>query len=298
MGILEVQLQEAQRTEGGVSSDGKTLALGEVDQAGLGKVGVVLDLESGRTDTGVTEEIHQQLSAEVANTDAASHLLVHERLHGGPGLLDGSLAQLELVLGVGPAGRVAHAGVNVLQGDGEVHDVKIEVLDAPVSQLLAADRSNALAVVEAVPQLGDNEELLTLDDALLDGTGDTLASLDLVAVVCDSVVSIENIGGGGKGSQGERHTAGAVKETVTGLDGLVDLVGAGVVVDLPEAEAHEGHFVAGAKLNGRSRHFGRRVSIQLSVVVHKQWGVGRLTRCEFEKNQITAGFPNSLKDLF
>lgn len=43
---------------------------------------------------------------------------------------------------------------------------------------------------------------------------------------------------------GGSSTAGAVKQTVSFLDGLVDLVSAGVVVHLPETEAHEGHVVA------------------------------------------------------
>jgi hypothetical protein len=38
--------------------------------------------------------------------------------------------------------------------------------------------------VEGVPQLGDDEEILTLDEAILDGTGNTLTALLLVAVVC------------------------------------------------------------------------------------------------------------------
>jgi hypothetical protein len=37
--------------------------------------------------------------------------------------------------------------------------------------------------VEAVPQLGDEEEILALDQTILDGTGDTLADLDLVTIV-------------------------------------------------------------------------------------------------------------------
>ena len=44
--------------------------------------------------------------------------------------------------------------------------------------------------------------------------------------------------------EGEARTAGAVKEAVAGLDGVVDLVGAGVVVDLPQAEADERHLLA------------------------------------------------------
>jgi hypothetical protein len=38
--------------------------------------------------------------------------------------------------------------------------------------------------VERVPQLGDDEEILALDDALLDGAGNALTALDLIAVIC------------------------------------------------------------------------------------------------------------------
>jgi hypothetical protein len=44
--------------------------------------------------------------------------------------------------------------------------------------------------VEAVPELGHNEELFTLHNAFLNGTGNTLASLDLVAVICDGQESV------------------------------------------------------------------------------------------------------------
>lgn len=188
LGLLDLQLDEAERTEGGVCSDGETLLLGVVDESLLGEVRVVLDLEGGRADASIAEEIHQQLGAEVAHTDAAGQLLVDQRLHGGPGLLDGGLAVLNLALGVGPAGRVADTGVDVLQSNGEVDDVQVEVVNAQVSQLLAGNGLDLVAVVEAVPQLGDEEEILARDQTVLDGAGDTLADLDLVAVVwsgCD-----------------------------------------------------------------------------------------------------------------
>ena len=219
----------------------------------------MLDLQSGGTNTGIAEQVHQQLGAEVADTDAASQLLVCERLHGGPGFLDGGGAHLDLVVGGFPAWGVADGWVDVLQGDGEVHDVQVKVVDAPVGELLAADRLDLVAVVEAVPQLGDDEELLALDDALLDGAGDTLAALNLVAVVWEKGVSVNCALGAGSslfcvpGSL----TACAVEQTVTSLDGAVDLVGAGVVVHLPQTEAHEGHVKATAQLNGRGSHFER-----------------------------------------
>lgn len=110
-------------------------------------------------------------------------------------------------------------------------NVKVEVVNAPVSELLLADGRDAVIVVEGVPELGDNEEVLTLDKALVDRTFNTLASLDLVAVV-----------------------ASAVKETVSSLDGVVNLVGAGVVVHLPKTEANEGHLAAIVKLDSGGGH--------------------------------------------
>lgn len=51
------------------------------------------------------------------------------------------------------------------------------------------------------------------------------------------------------------HTAGAVKAAVASLDGLVNLVRAGVIVDLPQTKAHEGHVKTTVQLDGRSSHF-------------------------------------------
>lgn len=92
---------------------------------------------------------------------------------------------LDLALAiVVPARWVADLGVDVFEGDGEVDEVEVEVVDAPVGKLLADDGLDLLAVVEGLPELADDEEVLTLYKALLDGAGNTLAALDFVAVVC------------------------------------------------------------------------------------------------------------------
>ena len=82
-----------------------------------------------------------------------------------------------------PARGVADLRVDVLQCDWEVNNPEIEVVNPPVSELLPGDRLNLLVVVERLPQLGDNEQIFTLYDALLDGTCNTLTGLLLVAVV-------------------------------------------------------------------------------------------------------------------
>jgi len=132
-----------------------------------------------------------------------------------------------------PARGVADRGVDILEGDGEVDEIEVEVVDAPVGELLADDGLDALTIVEGVPELGDDEELLALHDTLLDGAGDTLTALDLVAIV-----------------------SSAIEEAVAGLDGLVDGVGSDGVVDLPETEAHLGHVMAAGELDaGDGNHF-------------------------------------------
>lgn len=181
--MLHVELEERGRAERAVGSDGDALTLGKLEELLLGEVGVVLDLEGGRADLGVAEEVVDQLGLEVGDTNAAGEAGIDEALHGGPGLLDGGLAGANLIALVVPAGRVADGGVDILKGDGEVNEVEVEVVDAPVGELLLDDGLDALTVVEGVPELGDDEEVLTLHNTLRDGTGNTLAALNLVAIV-------------------------------------------------------------------------------------------------------------------
>lgn len=192
--------------------------LAKLDETLLSKVRVVLNLESGGSDSGVAEQVEHESTVVVGDTNALGETLVDQFLHGLVCLGKGSLGEGDLVVLVGPAGRVANAGINILQGDGEVDDVQVKVVNAQVCELLLGDGLDLVGVMERVPELGNKEELLTLDKSVLDGTGDTLADLLLVAVV-----------------------AGTVEESVSNLDGVVDSVGASVVVDLPETETNERH---------------------------------------------------------
>lgn len=185
-GVVHVELHERGGAEGAVGRDGDALGLGEVEELLLDEEGVVLDLERGGGDLGVAEEVVDELRLEVGDADALGQLLLDERLHGGPRLLDGGLAAANLIALVVPAGGVADRGVDVLESHGEVDQVEVEVLEAPVGQLLLDDGHDALAIVERVPELGDDEELLALHESVLDGAGDTLAALNLVTVVCES----------------------------------------------------------------------------------------------------------------
>lgn len=144
---------------------------------------MVLDLQGCGTDFGVAEEIHDELAVEVADADALGQTFLLDFLHRGPCLLDASLSRNDVFAVIGEARGVPLRRVDVFEGDGEVDDVKVEVFEAPVFELLFADGLDLVAVVEGVPKFGDEEEVFALYDALFDRTGNTLAGLDLIAVV-------------------------------------------------------------------------------------------------------------------
>ena len=49
-----------------------------------------------------------------------------------------------------------------------------------------------------------------------------------------------------------KYTRGAVEETIAGFDRIVDGLGAGVIVDLPQTETHQGHFMSAIELDSLS----------------------------------------------
>jgi len=53
-----------------------------------------------------------------------------------------------------------------------------------------------------------------------------------------------------------QRTTGAVKESVAGLDGVVNSVGTRGIVDLPETETDERHLTAVVELDSWGNHFG------------------------------------------
>lgn len=57
----------------------------------------------------------------------------------------------------GPAGWVSDRGVDIFEGNGEVDQVEVKVLDAPICQLLLGDLLDLVAVMEGIPELADDE---------------------------------------------------------------------------------------------------------------------------------------------
>ena len=116
-------------------------------------------------------------------TDGLGHAIAHKLLHGCPGLLDGSVTRNDVLAIVGEARWVALRRIDVFKRDGEVDDVEVEVVDAPVFQLLLANWFDAVVVMEGVPELGDKEEVGALDYAFFDGARDALAGFLFIAVI-------------------------------------------------------------------------------------------------------------------
>jgi hypothetical protein len=185
----------------GVSGDSDILRLRKVDESSLGEVGVDLDLEDGGFDASVAEEIDDESTLEVGDTDRLGKTKVDKVLHSLPGLLNGGLALNDLSIEGVPPGRVAILGVDILESYGEVdvEDIKVAEtkrwalpserrqnsysLDSPPFELLTGNGLNALLLVEGVPELGDDDQVLTLDETLGDCALDALTSTLLISVV-------------------------------------------------------------------------------------------------------------------
>lgn len=230
-GALHVQFEEGLRAERRIGRDGHPLTLRELDEGALREVRVMFDLEGRGDDFGVAEEIHDQGAVEIADADAAGQAGWDERFHCRPGFLDGGAAPNHVFSVVREARRVAFGRVDVLQGNRKMHDVEVEVVDPPVLKLLFANRFNTFRVMERVPQLGYEEELLALDDAFLEGSRNALATFDFVSVILIPMAYLAIVGR--KPPHFPPLTTCAIKQAVSKLDGIVDLIGTCFVIHLP-----------------------------------------------------------------
>lgn len=74
-------------------------------------------------------------------------------------------------------------GRDVFEGDREVDEVEINVSKTPGLVLSFGLSESMVFLVIVVPELGDDKDLFTLDEAFVDGTLDALACFALVLVV-------------------------------------------------------------------------------------------------------------------
>lgn len=152
------EFEEALRAEGRVGRHGDLVLLGQVDQARLNEVRVVLDLQGRDRVSGVGQNVVDGLSLGVGHADGPGNAGVDDLLEGFPGLVEGHLGGLDgLLLGVHPpslekeskimvsaylvrstervklksdglAYRISKfLGLNIRKGDGEVDEVQIDI---------------------------------------------------------------------------------------------------------------------------------------------------------------------------
>ena len=184
--------------EGRVLSDVNTLLTHPLDEVGLEEARVALDLVGSGGDTSSVDQSLEVLLGVVGDTDSAGLLLV-ELGHGLPCVdnrdrvkhLDVIALEREEVL------------VNILllvESNGEVDKVQVEVVEAELSEAVVESRGNIVGLVLRVPELGCDEEVLTLD-ALAESLLEGLSNLLLVAVDLGKinvlVASLESLVDGG-----------------------------------------------------------------------------------------------------
>jgi len=178
--------------------------------------GVQLDLQHGRLNLSVLQDIVDLAGVDVAAADVSRHLVVNERLHCVPGVLVASLIveNHRVVIGVHPLRRILALNSHELLGNGEVNQVQIEVLKLQICEGLLAGHFNLISSVEGVPQLADDEKIFSINETFSDGAFDTFTDFLLITVV-----------------------TGTVEESVTSLNCVVDSISAHVLANLPKAKA-------------------------------------------------------------
>jgi hypothetical protein len=219
----------------GVTGDGNALGLDVVDEGRLGKVGMVLNLQNRGSDASNSEEVTNKTSIEVGDANVLDEASINKRLESSPGLSNGNILELnDTLFDISEKTRgVSLSRVNVFLSNGEMNQKEIEVLKTPISKGALGKRDSMVLLMEGVPELGSDENVLTLDDAIGNGTADTFTAFLLVAVVL-----------------------GTVNESVTSLNGVVDGVSTSGVRDFPGTETDKRHFLAsGLKSDSRDvRH--------------------------------------------
>jgi hypothetical protein len=182
--------------EGRVLGDVNTLLAAPLDEFGLEEAGVTLDLVGSGGDTSGVNQGLEVLLGVVGDTDGAGLLLV-KLGHGSPCVDNGNAVEHLDIIAL-EREQVLVDIACLVESDGEVDEVQVEVLEAELSKAVVKGGSDVLGSVLRVPELGGDEDVLTLN-ALAESSLEGVGNLLLVAV-----------------------DLGKIDVLVTGLEGLVD----------------------------------------------------------------------------
>lgn len=149
----------------------------------LQESGVSLNLVGSRHNTGGLNNSIDVLNGEVGYTNVLDLGLGQGNqglpgVHEGDAVVQGNL--IGLLLGRGKQGRadVSHQG----EGDRPVDEVQVEVVELELGEGVVQGLLDDLGAVGVVPQLGGDEEILSLETKVLETLVKTLGDLLLVLV--------------------------------------------------------------------------------------------------------------------
>jgi hypothetical protein len=167
-------------TESRVFGDVDTLLTHPLDEVGLEEAGVALNLVGSGCDASPIDKSLEVLLSVVGDTNGAGLLLV-ELGHGLPCVNDGDRVKHLNVAVVAEREEVLVDIPLLVESDGEVDKVKVEVVEAELSKAVVESRGNIVGPVLRVPELGCDKEVLALD-TLAEGPLESLGDLLLVAI--------------------------------------------------------------------------------------------------------------------
>jgi hypothetical protein len=156
---------------------------GVFDQLGALENGVTLNLVGSGDNASRVDDGLEVLDLVVGDTNGAG-LGLGQLDHGLPGVDDGDVVlDLDVTVGEGAGGVGGEVVVAGGEGDGPVDEVQVEVVELQLSKALIEGLFNDSGVVLGVPELGCDEDVLTLEAGdVLVGALDALGDLALVLV--------------------------------------------------------------------------------------------------------------------
>ena len=233
------------RAQGRVGGGHDALGEAVLDELVVGQEGVDLDLVEDGLDLGEGEELFGVVDGPVGHTNSASLALFIELLHCSPCRLgvvgqlleDDVLSSRQSCLLTTLSGTYLAIGTELglllgllLGSNRPVNEVEIDVFKTQTSQGVVAGPQDILVTVKVVPDLGGDEQVLSLDGGiLLQELLDALPDLVLVEVVpgtvqmpvaCTEGVEDSSVGlalGALTGESTETHTGDG--DTVAQLEG-------------------------------------------------------------------------------
>ena len=162
--------------------------------------GVQLNLEDSGLDGAILEDFGEGLEDEVGYSNISCEAGFLAFFHGLVGhLVSDTFLDDHFVFSCGivsPCRGVSDLGGDVLEGDGEVDDVHINVVKLEVAQGFLEGFHNSIGVMVGLPKLGDDEKIFSLDGSSIKNALNSFSNFLLVSVIGSSVkASVTSLNG-------------------------------------------------------------------------------------------------------